>query len=79
MLADEWVIENLAQLHGELLEASGTGEGGFDLDLLFFDVLVACGLMDADHLQAVIGEEAAVRALMLVVLPENVALGGVDE
>jgi hypothetical protein len=78
MLADERVIENLAQLHDELVEASGAGEGGFDLDLLFLDVLMACGLMDAGNLQAVIGEDGALGALMMVVLPENVVLGGSD-
>jgi hypothetical protein len=79
MLADDKVVENLGRLHAELVEASREGKGEIDLDLLFLDVLIACGLMNADRLKAVIGNEAALRALMMVVLPENVTLGGVDE
>lgn len=79
MMADEQVVANLKRLHDEVVEAGRDGKGQFDLDLLFLDILMACGLMDAGHLQAVIGEEAAMRALMMIILPEKVPLGGTDE
>jgi hypothetical protein len=78
MMTGKQVIDNLKRLYDELDEASRKDDGKFDLDLLFLDVLNACGLMEKDNLQAVIGKEAAFRVLMMVILPENVLFGDMD-
>jgi hypothetical protein len=77
VLDDVRTVANLKRLHDELAEAGE--EPVIDLDLLFLDILKACALMTAENLQAVIGEEAATRALMMVSLPEEmVPVGGLD-
>lgn len=79
MINDVQTVANLKRLYGELDEVRGEDGAVIDLDLLFLDILIACALMNEENLQAVIGEEAATRALMMVSLPEEmVPVGGLD-
>jgi hypothetical protein len=63
------VIANLKNLYTDLSEAGEDGAPEIDLDLLFLDILKACGLITFENLADVIGREAAMRALTLVCLP----------
>ena len=79
MINDVQTVANLKRLHDELDEVRGENGAVINLDLLFLDILIACALMTAENLQAVIGKEAATRALMMVCLPEEMTpLGGLD-
>jgi len=70
----EQVVDNLCRLYSELNEASGEDGAEIDLDLLFLDVLRACGLLNYDNLSSVIGQENTLRVVEMVVLPDKIPL-----